>query len=117
MRARDRRQRQMDLLQELSSSLPLDQSELDYSTLLRLTVAFFKTKKIVQYSRQGSHDNDGEVDQISHEAGIGCDGRSEVGLDTSEHGGDSREAEGQHVMCRVRRSRESSLQHLMVQVR
>ena len=105
----------MDLLQELSSSLPLDQTELDYSSLLRLTVAFFKTKKIVQDTRQGIHGDNGETDQSSPEAVVGCSGHGDLGM--SEHhelkGG---EAERQQLVCAApSRSKETSLQHLMVQ--
>ena len=107
----------MDLLQELSSSLPLDQSELDYTSLLRLTVAFFKTKKVVQHPRHGSHGDNGGAAHTPPEADVGCSGRSEGDLRFSDFGEQcGREAERQQLVCTTSRPRESSLQHLMVQV-
>lgn len=118
MRARDRRQRQMDLLQELSSSLPLEQSELDYSTLLRLTVAYLKTKQITQPVNCGSHDNSGDEAWTSPHSHASNDGFSEVSLQPSQHGEYSGSEAGRMQMVRREpRSKEGTLQQLMVQVR
>ena len=107
----------MDLLQELSSSLPLDQTELDYSSLLRLTVAFFKTKKIVQDTRQGIHGDNGETNQSSPGT-VGSSSEGDLGMSGHrELGGGEAERQQQLVCAAPSRSKETSLQHLMVQVR
>ena len=117
MRARDRRQRQMDLLQELSSSLPLEQSELDYSTLLRLTVAYFKTKQIAQPSNSGNHASGGDEPWASPNSRASSDGYSEAEVQPFQPDEHSGSDEGSMQLVRRRpKSREGTLQRLMIQV-